>query len=360
VIHRADLLAYLINNNKGVSVAGTSGKSTTAGITGFLLKKCGIPVNIITGAAIKNIEENIEPLNCVTGDSDVFVIETDESDGSIVKFKPHFSLLTNISKDHKTIEELFILFQEYIDNTKEKVFINKDDQLSMKLNLPKKNVFYIGTDKSSDYNISDIIETRTGSEFKLNGKSYKINIPGVYNVYNSAFGIAVAQNFKFEYDEISSVLEKFEGVEDRFDCIRKENPLVAFDYAHNPAKINSLLQFVIKFYGRTLFIYQPHGFQPTLFLKNELYDVFGNYFIGENKLILKPIFYAGGSAEKKISSEEIVKELKNKEINVEYAADDNFIIDYINKNKKLYDAVIIAGARDKNLKQLCDIINKLF
>ncbi|HPG29204.1 MAG TPA: Mur ligase family protein [bacterium] len=360
IIHRADLLAYLVNNNAGVAIAGTSGKSTTAGITGFLLKKCGLPVNIITGAAIKNIEENKEPLNCIAGDSGIFVVETDESDGSIVKFKPAVSALTNISKDHKTIEELLPLFQEFINNTKEKVFINKDDKLSMRLNFKNINAVFIGSNDKCDYAISDLKESKDGTEFKLNGKSFEINIPGIYNVYNSAFAIAVAEHFGIQYDKIREALKKFEGVADRFDFVRKQNPLIAFDYAHNPAKINSLLQFVIKFYGKTLFIYQPHGFQPTFFLKNELSAVFENYFIGGNKIILKPIFYAGGSADKKISSEEIVKELKSKEINAEFAPDDSFIIDYISHNKNLFDAIIIAGARDKNLKSLCEKINSLF
>jgi len=194
--------------------------------------------------------------------------------------------------------------------------------------------------------------------FKLNNKDFIINIPGKYNIFNACISIAVLYEF-FDYEYIKNRLEKFIGTEDRYDIYKKENPTVVFDYAHNPDKIDSLLNFVKKFYKNILFIFQPHGFAPTYFTKNELKKVFTNHFSNKNnKLLLKPIFYAGGTVNKKITSEEIVKDLKINEVNIYLIDNDNSILDYIKKAYKNYDIIIVAGARDKNLKILTKNISE--
>ncbi len=361
IIHRADLLAYIVNQNKTITIAGTSGKSTTTGIIGYLLKKSGINVNIMTGAAIKKIGNNNETSNCVVGASDIFIIETDESDGTIVKYKPNIAVLTNVSKDHKTIEELKILFQEYVNNAEIAVLINIDDKLSLELDYSNKKTIKIGMNKEADYRISNITEERNYTSFLVNNNEYLIQLPGIYNVYNSAFAIAIAEMFDIEYELIKSILSEFEGVSDRYEFYRNSEPTILYDYAHNPAKIDAVLGHLSKFYKKILFIYQPHGYQPTYFLKDELYKVFENYFFNDShKIILKEIYYAGGTVEKKITSEQIVEELKKKNVNIAWAVNDEFIIEYIKKVKDIYDVIVIAGARDPKLRALCENIAELF
>ena len=360
VIHRADLLSYIVNKNFGIAVGGTSGKSTTTGIIGYLLRKSGLSCGIISGAGIKGIGDSGETLNCISGDSGKIVIECDESDGSIVKFSPEFSIITNITKDHKTIDELKILFQEFIDNTKNTVFINNEDPILSTLNFNGKKIIRIGNSNSSDYRISDIELNKLSSSFKISGQDYKINAPGIYNVYNAAFAVAVASELGIEYEKIKNAILNFSGVSDRFDIFRRENPAVVFDYAHNPAKIDALLQHTVKFYSRILFVFQPHGYQPTFFLKDEFYRVFTRYFLEpEKKIMLKPIYYAGGTVEKKITSEQMCSELNKLEVNATYADSDEFILKYISNNKDMFDIIVIAGARDRNLKNLCNSIAEI-
>src|ERR1700733_8850057 len=116
VTTRAKLLAELFNAaDLGIGVAGTSGKSTTVGMIGWILHRAGKSPTIVNGADMKNYIEPGTPLaSARVGDGDIFVSEVDESDGSIVHFEPHIAIVNNISLDHKSLDELRTLFRGFI------------------------------------------------------------------------------------------------------------------------------------------------------------------------------------------------------------------------------------------------------
>src|SRR5947199_393347 len=82
-------------------IAGTSGKSTTVGMLGWILHRAGKSPTIMNGADMKNFMDVETPFaSVVIGDGEVFVSEVDESDGSIALFDPGIAVLNNISLDH--------------------------------------------------------------------------------------------------------------------------------------------------------------------------------------------------------------------------------------------------------------------
>src|SRR5215475_7811822 len=116
VTTRARLLADLFNRAAlGVGVAGTSGKSTTVGMIGWILHCAGKSPTIMNGADMKNFIDADSPFaSARVGDGDIFVSEVDESDGSIAFFEPRVAAVNNISLDHKSLEELQTLFRGFI------------------------------------------------------------------------------------------------------------------------------------------------------------------------------------------------------------------------------------------------------
>src|SRR5499427_8669545 len=116
VITRARLLAELFNSAAlGVGVAGTSGKSTTVGMLGWILHRVGKNPTIMNGADMKNFVEVGSPFaSAKIGQGEVFVSELDESDGSITLFEPRVAVLNNISLDHKSLDELRALFRSFL------------------------------------------------------------------------------------------------------------------------------------------------------------------------------------------------------------------------------------------------------
>src|SRR5215510_13365346 len=113
---RARLLAQLFNGaTLGVGVAGTSGKSTTVGMIGWILHCAGRSPTIMNGADMKNFIDVDSPFaSARIGAGDVFVSEVDESDGSIAFFEPRVAVVNNVSLDHKSLDELRTLFRDFI------------------------------------------------------------------------------------------------------------------------------------------------------------------------------------------------------------------------------------------------------
>src|SRR4030095_6811237 len=118
VTTRARLLADLFNTaGFGVGVAGTSGKSTTVGMLGWILHRAGKSPTIMNGADMKNFVDAGSPFaSARIGAGEVFVSEVDESDGSIAFFQPRVAVVNNISLDHKSLDELRAIFRDFITN----------------------------------------------------------------------------------------------------------------------------------------------------------------------------------------------------------------------------------------------------
>src|SRR5215468_7133117 len=128
VTTRAKLLAELFNSAAlSVGVAGTSGKSTTVGMLGWILHRAGKNPTIMNGADMKNFIDVASPFaSARIGDDEVFVSELDESDGSIALFEPRVAVVTNISLDHKSMDELRTIFRSFIAKA-QTVVLNLDN-----------------------------------------------------------------------------------------------------------------------------------------------------------------------------------------------------------------------------------------
>lgn len=118
VIRRSELLALIAQSKKTIAVGGTSGKSTTSAMLFDILEYAGLQPSIISGAGLISIIKNGKIGNAKVGAGDWLVIEADESDGSIVQYKPEIGLLLNVDKDHQEIDELMSLFGIFKTNSK--------------------------------------------------------------------------------------------------------------------------------------------------------------------------------------------------------------------------------------------------
>src|SRR5262249_131043 len=128
IISRAALLAEIFNAAPlGIAVGGTSGKSTTTGMLGWILHRTGRQPTMMNCALMKNfITAEVPFASAVVGSGEVFVTEVDESDGSIALYSPRVAVLNNISIDHKSLPELRALFRDFIGKS-ETAVINRDN-----------------------------------------------------------------------------------------------------------------------------------------------------------------------------------------------------------------------------------------
>ena len=95
ICHRSDVLAALINSQASIAVAGSHGKTTTSTLIATLLADCNLDPTAVIGGVVPAFGSNSR-----CGKGRLLVAEADESDGSLVKFRPQLGVLTNVELDH--------------------------------------------------------------------------------------------------------------------------------------------------------------------------------------------------------------------------------------------------------------------
>jgi UDP-N-acetylmuramate--alanine ligase len=346
ISHRSELLAAQVNRFETIAVAGTSGKSTAAAMLFSVLEAGGLGPSIITGGALGVLKERGLIGNAFRGAGNILVVEADESDGTIVRYKPKTGLLLNISKDHKDLEELNKIFTEFAGHCG-RLLVNADDAPSAAL-LPAAEKFGFG---SGAWKVTDIKAGLFSSEFKINGVGFSLPAPGLYNIENALAACAAASVYGVSLEAAAAGLKNFRGVERRFVLVGEKNGVTVIDdYAHNPAKISALLKALHQAPGRRLLaVYQPHGFTPTRHLKAELIESFASGLNEADILIMPQIYYAGGTANKNISSRDISDAVAASGRSAVYYEDRAEIPAAVSKLARPGDIVAVMGARDATL-----------
>ena len=340
---RPEHLAEIVSEFKTIAVAGTSGKSTTSGMLAFLMKQLGLKPNFIGGGRVKQFKTETNPGNSITGNSDILVIEACESDGTIVNYKPEHSIILNLDLDHHSIDKTAMMFETLVKNTADKIVVNADDDNLKDIDI--KDTITFSIDSPSNYKADNIIYKPFSTDFSLKETKFSLPIPGSYNLYNALSCIALLSEIGIPLKAIADVLHEFSGIERRFDVhLNDGKKLVIDDYAHNPHKIDALMRTAKSLNNSVCYIFQPHGFAPTRMMKNEYIEAFAENLRASDHLILLPIFYAGGTVAKDISSKDLADGIMAKGKSAE-VKDRNEVLKKLNE----WDNYIVMGARDETL-----------
>jgi UDP-N-acetylmuramate--alanine ligase len=353
VIHRADLLADIFNNAYGIGIGGTSGKTTVTGMVASVLDAAGKDPTVINGGIIKQYESSAHIGNAKGGTSDIVLIETDESDGSIVKFRPRIGVITNISKDHKELDELRQLFKTFAQNTTDTVIINGDDPEIRTLDIS--NAVTFGMDAANRITFDKVQQDANGTAFEVQRNPFYLSVPGLHNVYNAAAAIAVGMVMGLPMKAIQEGIRSFAGTRRRLDIVSRENGItVVDDFAHNPDKITSSIAALKSMGERLIIIFQPHGYGPTRFLLNELAASFSASLSKSDFLFLLPIYDAGGTADRSITSADLAQKIHGPQVNC--VKERKEVIGQVAALAKPGDVIAVMGARDDTLSAFAKAI----
>ena len=268
IIARAKLLADLFNRaTLSVGVAGTSGKSTTVGMIGWIMHRAGKRPTIMNGADMNNFIGGGAPFaSARVGDGDVFVSEVDESDGSIAYFEPRVAVVNNISLDHKSLDELRALFRGFIAKA-QTVVLNLDNAETAALAADMKSgraLTYSLNGEHADLVASAPVPAPTGIAFQVkardSGEAVKValKVPGLHNVANALAALSAAKACGVSLAEAAAYLGEFSGIRRRLEVVGAANGITVIDdFAHNPDKIAATLETMHAFPGRLLLMFQP-------------------------------------------------------------------------------------------------------
>jgi UDP-N-acetylmuramate--alanine ligase len=353
IIQRASLLAILFNERQGIAIAGTNGKTTVASMVTWIMDRAGLDPTAVVGGYMKNYVSGARPGNARIGHSNVMCIEADESDGTLAYYKPKLGVVTSISKDHKPLEVLMGLFLIFIQNSA-RLVINTDCQVLSRVKLPPKETLTYGLQERAQIRATEIAYQPWGSSFRVGGVNFELKVPGRHNVLNALAAIATCSMESISLEKAAEALREFQGVERRLDLVGEVHGIrVIDDFAHNPDKIQAALEAVKLGANRLFVVYQPHGYGPTKFVKEELIEVFSRMISREDVLFMPEILYLGGTATRDISSQTLVKELVTRGVNAYYFPERRHILGPLMAEVKPGDTVLVMGARDDTLTDFC-------
>ena len=250
IVTRAQLLAQLFNAAAtSVGVAGTSGKSTTTAMIGWIASFAGLDPTIVNGAEMKNFATaDAAFASAKVGAGEAFIAEVDESDGSIALYSPKVAVINNISLDHKSMEELRALFGGFAAKA-EHVVLNRDNAETAALAKhidPARVASFSLHDPPATFLAGPRALTPTGIGFTVTARGQTadvaLRIPGEHNVANALAAIAAADALGVGLDTAASALSAFTGVKRRLDVLGEAAGVTVIDdFAHNPDKIAATL-----------------------------------------------------------------------------------------------------------------------
>jgi len=345
IIHRSDLLAKICQENYTIAVSGTSGKSTVTAMIFSILHDCNYSPSLISGAGLESLIEKGEIGNAYCGKSDILVIETDESDGTIIKYKPKIGVILNIDKDHKEISELIPLFETFKKNSLQ-VVVNQDNIRSKMLSMNTKYDFSCKDENVGNYAYNFSCKENQ-LEFYSKEQKFCLNTIGEYNMQNALAAISVCRLMNISDKDIASALLSYKGIYRRSTVIYNQNRIkIIDDFAHNPAKITAQILACQQISKKVIAFFQPHGFAPSRLMKDELIENLNKTLRENDKIYFSKIFYAGGTANQDFSAKVFAENIKN----AFYLEDRNQFVSTILPLLEPDTIVLIMGARDTTLK----------
>ncbi|MCQ2351392.1 MAG: Mur ligase domain-containing protein [Paludibacteraceae bacterium] len=351
IIKRSKLLAEISDSIKTIAVGGTSGKSTTTAMIFHILQKCGKEPSLITGAGLASIQKQGLIGNAWNGKGEWLVIESDESDGSIVNYNPEIALLLNVERDHKEESELLELFSTFKSHTKKAFIVNSNYPITMSLNQADANNF--GTEGNPGIKGTDFKQDGFCIKFKVNGLDCSLHAIGKHNMENALAAIAASVQTGVKLEDAVKAIEDFSGIYRRAALVKgddKRHLYVVDDFAHNPSEVASAIKACQNITSKVVAYFQPHGFGPLRFMHQELAEMVADTLRASDLFVLGDVYYAGGTVNRDISPSVVSDYIIAQGKNCIFAGDKAACKDTIIRNVSKTDCVIlIMGARDPNL-----------
>jgi len=349
LVHRSELLAHFVAGRRSLAITGTSGKSTTVAMAFEILRGAGRDPSVITGGELVALQRRGLWGNAWAGSSDLLVVEADESDGSVVRYRPAVGVILNLQKDHKEEAEVAAMFQVFRAQVREGLVVGD----AANLEPFAAGAVVCGLGPGAQVRAEAVALGPDGSAFRVDGVPFRLDVPGAHNVENAVAAIAGCRALGVPLEAMAGPLQGFQGVARRFQilgCARGVE--VVDDFAHNPAKVEASLATAHRRARRVLAVFQPHGFGPLRFLRSGFVAAFAAALAPRDRLWLLDVFYAGGTAAQDIGSGDVAREIAGRGVWARRAGSRPELVAALAAEARDGDLVLVMGARDPSLATL--------
>lgn len=332
VEHRAQALNRVVRGHDLVAVTGTCGKSSVTAMLGVILEGCGFDPLVVNGAAVSGWDAGGSRVGSVRKGAGLAVIEADESDKSLLNFTPQHAVITNASADHFDLPETLKLFDDF----------------------RRRVTGTILDGVKHDFSEDEIKLSGLSGSFVYGGHEYVVPVPGAHNVENAWHAVRMALVLGAAPEQIARALTQYKGVRRRLQIVGECNgAAVVDDYAHNPEKISAAWRTLARaFPGGVCAVWRPHGYTPLRKMMTDLVAMFAEVAGGRDKLLLLPVYDAGGTAARDVSSQDLAFKLNQKGVRVELIKDLNSAEMQMRALAENFGVLVCFGARDPGLPEL--------
>jgi UDP-N-acetylmuramate--alanine ligase len=281
VLHRSQALAWLINRQRLIAVAGAHGKTTSTGMIVTALRELGADPSFVNGGVIAGLDRS-----AASGSGELFVVEADESDGSFLLYETAVALITNVDADHldhygtqEAFEDAFVTFAQ---RASEFVVASSDDPgtRAVTARLRDKRILTFGTDSAADVRVSGVgSEGPVAFTLRYDGTDHAVQlaVPGAHNALNAAGAFTVLVGLGYGAEPVIGAIETFTGTGRRFELHGSVRGVRVFDdYAHHPTEVEAALQTArsVVGEGRIIAVHQPHLYSRTQLMAGDFAEAY--------------------------------------------------------------------------------------
>lgn len=374
-LHRSEAMRLLVRkcSSPVFAVTGSCGKTTVSAWLAETLDRVGASPALISGGLAKHFIRNGFAGNYAPGSGNLCVLEADESDKSLLNYSADHAMILNIGTDHYSKEELADVFRRFLLQTRVSAVL--EDRVLKAVGtdcIRHLNTALFSTDPDAPaelhgHRVFRVTGYRSENgivQAEIEGQTVHLPVPGLHNAANAAAVCAGLSLLGFDPADTLSAIEQFSGVWRRFDFAGKTSAGTAIydDYAHNVEKICSCIEATHEVCpGRAVFLFQPHGYGPFGFMRQELFPALEKTLRQNDIFAFLPVYYAGGTTSFQPKAEEVAAEYAAAHPGGRYrcfsgrAEAAEFL-----RSPGAAEAAVVMGARDNSLsdwaKELAETI----
>ena len=354
VMRRIELLADLMQQKRGIAVAGTHGKTSTSAMVATVFEGCGSDPTAAVGGEVAAIGGNAK-----VGLGQHFIAEIDESDPLFANVRSDIAIITNIEDDHvalsaedvrnnyhASLADLHAAFRQFAINAKRVVYCADWHSLEQLLNL--ENAISYGIERGQ-YRASNL-RLEGGKPFftlTLNGVALvdvHLLVPGAHNVLNAVATLAVAHLEGLDLQQAVVALAGFRGAGRRWEVLGEyRQALLVDDYAHNPTKVSAAIAGALSYGKHLRVIFQPHRVIRTA----RDWQRYAEVLQHAHEVLMLDIYSAGETHIEGINSQRILEKMQADGFkNVTYFSNLADVKNHVLQTAKTGDLIVSMGAGD--------------
>lgn len=359
-IHRAAALERAIGlyaaDGVTVAVSGSAGKTSVTAYLAEMLNLAGLDAGCLDGGMVRSFAAGDFPGNFHSGRK-YFVFEADESDKSLLDYSVDYAVILNIGCDHYDEKELARVFGEFLKRVRKgvvmsgKVFERVKDSVPPGMKVMTFSEEVSPVRGSDDFQVTEYGLSSGRAFAAVNGGAvFALPQPGTHTALNMTAAAAMLEMLGIKWSDVSALSAQVRGAARRFEFVgRRGGAAVYDDYAHNPQKLACCLKTAQSLApaGRVVMVWQPHGYRPLGFMRDELGAELRKTLRPQDVFMLLEPFYAGGSSSFSPHASEVTAGWAIS--NVFAPAGRNEVEIFVSTGLHSGDILLICGARDNSL-----------